>query len=267
MKTFTTRQSRDRGPIRWLRMVAVFGIAGSMLLGSTAIAEMISAGAPPEPPEDPPALELRINSKGNGPPFTINPAGNKIGPNKFKYQGSKEHGKWTATWDIEVDPDPFVFGTFTLYNPMPFDQDFQVSAYLPIEEPMTEGTLTGGSFSGTLIDLNSDGATLTVHSDEPTPPMYTAKIDGIDWYYLNVPTPVNTVPSGTESSGPADFGVPIPSLPGPNCSESIEIETNVRVSAHDYAVVVATFVVEPIPEPATVGMLVSGLVVAAGFGL
>ena len=72
--------------------------------------------------------------------------------------------------------------------------------------------------------------------------------------------------NGTTAFGPVDFGVPIPSAAGPSpVTTDIEIDLNARVSGGDTAVIVATFVLDPIPEPASFSMLGLGVVALAAF--
>ena len=66
---------------------------------------------------------------------------------------------------------------------------------------------------------------------------------------------VSSYPAGF---GPVDFGTPIPNLAGPDVLTSISVDTNFSLSAGDTVVLVATFVVEPIPEPASLALLAVG---------
>ncbi|MBE3071165.1 MAG: PEP-CTERM sorting domain-containing protein [Planctomycetes bacterium] len=240
-----------------LGLVAAIGV---LVSGSQAGASII-------PPEAYPPLAIGVNDHGQGPPDFVNPPGLLIAAEKFMYRGSlvPAHGRWQVEWQIEADPDPFLHATFTVTNLLPTAQDFTFNAVLPISPAITVGTLSGGSFSGTLLDTNGNGATLSTLSGGSPPPMYMSRIDGVDWQALaSAPQTFTTIAYGTTGFGPFQFGTPIPSLVGPNALTSIGIEANVHLSGNDVAVLVATFVVEPLPEPATLALLgFGGLVVLA----
>lgn len=234
-------------------ILCVFGVAGLVLFGAAANAGLMS-------PDEIPALGLRINAHGQGPPEDLDPPGLKIAQGKFRYEDNREKaGKWKIKWEIEADPDPFLHAVFTITNLSPAAQNFTLNSVLPISTPITGGTLTGGSFSGTLIDTGGGGAEVGTLPGA-SPPMYMAIIDDNDFHALmEAPKSFTTVPLGTTGFGPDDFGVPIPSLPGlENVLSNIEIEANVRLTGGDTAVLVATFVVEPIPEPSTLALLIAG---------
>jgi len=227
------------------------GVVCVGLLASTA-----SAG-PLTPPDELPALGLRINDHGQGPPEHVNPPGLAIAEGRFRYQGGRENGRWKIDWDIEADPDPFLHAVWTVTNNLPNAQDFTLNATLPISPPVTGAVLTGGSISGALLDSGGGGATL--ESQAGGAPMYMARIDGADFHaLLTAPQLITAAPYGTIPFGPAEFGVPIPNLPGPPALTDIEIETNFRLSGKDTATIVATFVV--VPEPATMALLAFGAV-------
>ena len=241
---------------RAFRYLAVF-LCLSCVTGVASVsnAEMI----PGSPPATLPALEIFLDlpGQGHGPPANLSPPGLAIAQNKFRYQGSYTHGPFSIEWDIEADPDPFLSHFFTITNNLPIEQEIHLSVTLPIDPIIGVGTWTGGSFSGNLIDSGGGGAQLTKFSGGSPPPMYLAIIDGVDFYPMDFTSlPITTIPFGTIPFGPEEFGVPIPSHPGPNSVlTSIGIETNVRISGNDTAYLVATFVVEPVPEPSSIALL------------
>jgi len=236
----------------WNVLRTIVGLGGAVALA------VLGATAPAGAAIMPPGLTIGIDDHGQGPPDFVNPPGLTIAENKFKYEGSHtpEHGRWSLEWLIEADPDPFLKATFTITNNLPSAQDFTLSSDMPISPAITVGSLTGGSFSGTLLDAGGGGATLESLSGGSPPPMYMAIIDGADYQALaTAPQTFTAEAYGTTGFGPFTFGAPIPSQSGPNVLTDIAIETNVRLSGGDEATLVATFVVEPVPEPATLAFL------------
>jgi hypothetical protein len=230
-------------------------------LGCIVLGTLFGATAPAGAGVIPPGLAIAIDNHGQGPPDFVNPPGLQVVANLFRYEGSHTpaHGRWSIEWLIEADPDPFLNATFTITNLLPTAQDFAVSSTLPISPAIEVGSLTGGSFSGTLLDMGGGGATLESLLGGSPPPMYMAVIDGGDYQALaTAPQTFTTIPYGTAGFGPFDFGTPIPSQLGPDVLSDIEVDLNVRLSGDDVAVLVATFVVEPVPEPATLAFLGAG---------
>lgn len=233
-------------------------LRSALALGCVLSVTVLGTAAPAGAGIMPPGLTISIHDHGQGPPDHVNPPGLHVAQERFQYQGSRApgHGRWSIEWLIEADPDPFLNATFTITNNMATAQDFTLNSVLPISVPITVGSLTGGSFSGTLLDAGGGGATLESLSGGSPPPMYMAIIDDTDYQALaTAPQTFTADPYGTTGFGPFQFGTPIPSQLGPNVLTEIEIETNVRLSGNDVAVLVATFVVEPVPEPATLAFL------------
>ena len=247
----------------------VFGATALFLSISIAQAGMVSEG------DVPPGLIIRIDGpgQGGGPPDHVvlpDPPGHAIaeGKGKWRWAGTEQRpGRWKVEYLIDGDPDPFLSGTFTITNLTNSADDFTVTATLPVI-PMSVQTVMGGSVSLNLIDLTYDsGGPPVVESTTAGAPVYTARVDGVDEAtLLDAPQSFVGTEDGTSGFGPADFGVPIPSLVGPSpVTTDMEIEINVRVSAGDLAVVVATFVLEPVPEPSTLALAAFGLLGLVAF--
>jgi len=211
------------------------------------------------PPAEFPGLALKMNSHGHGPPDHVNPPGLKNAAGNYEYKGKGKQGAFDVDWTIEVDPDPFINIWVELENTEATTKDFTFITTLDIAPQLTGGIVTGGSLSGTLIDMTGDGAELSKISGVP---MYMSRIDGSDYYPMDLPSvPVVAAAHGTAGVGPVDFGAPIPSIEEPTMDvlDTIEIEINASVSGYDRAFIVATFVVEPIPEPSTLALLSMGV--------
>ncbi len=243
-----------------LRLTSLSGVLLLGLLAGLGILACSSSatGSIIQPDAFPP-LSLWISNPGHGPPDHVAPPGFENGAERYRYHGSHAptHGRWKLEWDIEAEADPFLHATFTLTNLLASAQSFTLNSVLPIDPQILGGSLTGGSFSGTLLDAGGGGATLESSPGGSPPPMYMARIDGTDYQALaDAPQSFTANPLSTTAFGPFEFGVPIPSQLGPDVLTDIEIETNFRLSGNDQTVLVATFVV--VPEPATLALLSLG---------
>ncbi len=235
------------------KLMLVVCVVTLFLAGATAYAGTIEPGQYPD-------LLLRINERGQGPPDDVHPPGLEHAPGLFRYQGQREkRNRWRVEYDIEADPDPLVTAVFTITNLSPAAQNYTLTAELPIGIPITGGTLTGGSFSGTLLSLGGT-AELSSLTGGSAPALYTAKIDDVDFQTLmDAPQLFTAAEFETTPFGPETFGGPIPTFPGPaEVTSKISIDLNFRLSGGDVAVLVGSFVVEPIPEPSSVVLLCIG---------
>jgi len=239
-------------------------VAGLLLVGTSADAGLI----PPE--AEFPALALKINDHGQGPPIELQPPGVEVAAGKFRYPGQEDNAAWSILWEIGANTDPVLTAAFIVTNKTAAPRDFTLEAVLPVKA-MTGGTFTGGSISGALMDAGG-GATLSSLLDGSTP-IYMARIDGGDYQSLmDPPQLVTAADYGTAPYGPETFGAPIASMPGPfSVDESIGLEFNFRLSPGDVALISGTFVVDslpnPIPEPSTIALVATGLLGLAGFRL
>jgi hypothetical protein len=181
----------------------------------------------------------------------------------YAYNGSTTKSNFKMGWDVKVDPDPFVQSNYTVTNPTGVTQSYTVTITLPIFPAIPGGTKTGGSVQGGVTDNNGNGATLAQNGSLP---LYMSLIDGANWQPLLPPGPtsvtVGSFLSGT--LGPATFGTPIPSLPGPPALTSIGIRLDFTLTAGDSATFSSVFVVEPVPEPATMALGSMGFALVVG---
>jgi hypothetical protein len=215
-----------------------------------------------------PELTIKIAGPGDNVVEIPDVPGQEI-DGEFRWAGSEEVAdSWSVAWQIKGDPDPSLNPVFHITNLTAAPQDFSVTATLPVT-PINIATLMGGSVSLTAIDNTLDnGSPPIVESVTSGDAIYIARADGVDVQtLLDAPQSFVGTENGTTAFGPEDFGVPIPSDPGPSqLLSDIEIEINARVSAGDTAVVVATFVVDPVPEPAGISLFGVGAVALAGIG-
>lgn len=180
--------------------------------------------------------------------------------NTFGFAGSKNApGAWNLGWSMLVNPDPFVIANFVVTNNSATTQTYTIQVLLPYTA--TGPFCIGGSVTGSLTDLNGNGASL---SSVAGGSIYSAIIDNsVVHTLLDSPFTTNAAAFQSAVVGPADFGTPIPSLPyNADISTNIGINLTFTLSAGDAASFTSIFVVEPgcIPAPGALAMLgVAGL--------
>lgn len=174
--------------------------------------------------------------------------------------GSAEH-LTLDSWNLTFDTDPSVSGIVAVTNPnLTGQQQFTLIFNLPVA-PIGPSTLMGGSMQGGLTDQNGDGATLSAPVGSA---FYSALIDGVTQasLYPNPPAGSSSFAVGSYMSGnvpAANFGAPIPSLPGPAVTTKIGIQLDFNLTAQDSASFTSNFVVVPVPEPTPAALVLLGL--------
>jgi hypothetical protein len=194
---------------------------------------------------------------GTNTPSVLSPSGTQSeeNPEEFLFSGEEVRTGWTLSWDMTVDPDPFVTSNFSVLNSTASTQTYTVVVTLPIV-PIPGATLMGGSMQGGITSNSSPG---TLATSSPTA-MYTALIDGVPVATLYPdPTSVSAGAFLSANLAAAAFGTPIPSAPGPAALTSIGIQLTFTLTPGDQASFTSVFVVEPVPEPTTLGLVSLGL--------
>lgn len=107
---------------------------------------------------------------------------------------------------------------------------------------------------------NDNVGTATLGPNANLRPTYFSQIDGADWISLNL-APLTEPDPLDSTTASANFGSPIPSLPGgPAVSATIGIRYDFSLTSGDTAGITGSFAVEAIPEPATCLLLMAGVV-------
>lgn len=203
-----------------------------------------------------PALTVTIQA-GSGSPSELAPTGQTTeDPDQFTFSGSAAGTGWTLTWDMAVDVDPFVTSNVSIINTTAATQTYTIVVTLPVI-PIAGSTVMGGSVQGG-ITSNATPGTLSTASGVA---FYTALIDGSPVATLySDPTSVSSGAFLSANLASAAFGTPIPSAAGPAVTSSIGIQLKFMLTPGDQATFSSIFVVEPVPEPATLALLSVGLV-------
>lgn len=166
------------------------------------------------------------------------------------------------SWNMTLDQDPYVNAIVALTNNTLVTQTYVISVLLPVF-PVLPSSLIGGSIQG---GITSDATAGTLASNAVSAnAIYTASIDGT--------TAATLLPhSSSVSSGPflsasflsppntLSFGTPIPSQPGPAVASTIGLTLEFTLTPGDSASFTSVFVVEPVPEPGTFGLVSIGIV-------
>jgi hypothetical protein len=147
--------------------------------------------------------------------------------------------------DFAYDPDPFVTGGFSVFNPSGATQTYTFVFTAPVVPPLAT-SLYGGSMSGSFTAVGSPATVATV----PNTPLYWGMIDG---------TPVLQIYSDpmswTVASGSGDIvGVTVPTTnPYGAVNSSISMQYKFTLTPGDIATMNGIF--EVIPEPTTLVLL------------
>jgi len=163
---------------------------------------------------------------------------------------------FSFAWNLLVNPDPFIIGNIVVTNTSNATQEFMLLVTLPINEAIAQ-TYIGGSITGTVTDLNGDGATLAAVNGGS---IYTALTDvtGITGNIAGTLLTGTSVSAGSFLSanvGPASFGDPIPNQLYGAVTTNIAVMLRFTLTAGDSASFTSIFVVEPVPAPGAVALL------------
>lgn len=179
--------------------------------------------------------------------------------------GSMSTAMWMWSWDeITLKEDPVVSFAQAFTNLSGSAADFIFNTSLTTG-PIGPTSLIGGSSSVSVADADDSGsATLASSTGQPG---YAGLLDGSTELQLLDPFSLTAVFGGTNAtSDSAGLSASGPTISAPAVASSIGITHAFNLTAHDTATFNSTFVVEPIPEPATVllmGLGCAGLAVIA----
>jgi MYXO-CTERM domain-containing protein len=223
-----------------------FGLAAAMSVSSVGLA-------------DGPAVTLSVNGNVSSLSGTATAASNV-----YNYTGSLTDGggMWTTGFDFNASnmadmQTSFVSGNFVVINTGSMAQDFEIVLTLPVVVTGSKMTMYGGSVAGSVIGDADGGFFGTTGSN----PVWSASTDGmVIADLLTAPINISTNPFQSALVGSASFGEPIPSAPGPNLTDSLEITLRFTLGAGDSAAFTSIFVAQ-VPAPGAVALLgLAGLV-------
>lgn len=182
------------------------------------------------------------------------------GNGTFNFTGSQASQGWDLGWSVVANPDPFVIANLVVTNNTLVTTTFTITVNMPVGA-ILPSSLIGGSVTGTVTDLNGDGATVASVAGTS---IYQGLIDdNTVATLLDDPFSQSAGAWGSATIGPASFGNPIPSQAGPAVNGSIGITLTFTLSAGDAASFTSIFVAE-VPAPAGLALLAVAGVVGSG---
>jgi hypothetical protein len=160
--------------------------------------------------------------------------------------------------NMTVGVDPFISFGQSVANNGNSVASYSLLFTLNISPPITGGTLIGGSVQAGVTDGNFDGVGIVTNSGSL--PLYSGLIDGVTQLSLfSNPTSISIIGAGNSTNSSTGAGLPGPTLPGPlNANNTIGIEFNFTLTPGDTATFSGSFIVVPVPEPATLSLLAIG---------
>lgn len=158
----------------------------------------------------------------------------------FRISGSWASADWECSWELEFDPDPFVFSDINLRNLTGVTQAFSIEVLLAAAPVGAPSAMTG-SLSGSVGDFTGNGAELR---DSAGASLYEALVDG---------GTVRTLYDGPQAfiaGAGLTAGLPTQSFigeTGPAVLSEIGIRNAFTLTPGDNAQLTSTFLIIPTP--------------------
>jgi hypothetical protein len=160
------------------------------------------------------------------------------------------------SWNLLVDDDPVVSGITAVTNNTNAIQQFTLIFTLTTGA-IGPQTLVGGSISGSVTDNTNDVATVSAPVGGS---IYEAQLDGTGIATLHDdPFSASAFNFLSNPIAGAAFGTPIPSQLEGAVTANIGIRLDFTLTPFDSASFTSNFVVIPIPEPGSFGLVALGL--------
>lgn len=172
----------------------------------------------------------------------------------FRISGSWASADWECSWDLELDPDPFVFSDISIRNLTGATQDFSIEVLLAAV-PVGAPSVMTGSVSGSVGDFTGNGAELR---DFGGAPLYEALVDGATVRSLYEGPQAFLAGAGLTSSVPTRSFV---AEAGPGVLAEIGIRNAFTLTAGDNAQLTSTFLI--VPTPGAGSLLMAAVAVSA----
>ncbi|MBI1194977.1 MAG: hypothetical protein GC138_03930 [Gammaproteobacteria bacterium] len=155
------------------------------------------------------------------------------------------------SWDLLIDPDPTIGGTFGITNLLGTAKVYNLAFTLPVGTAFSQA-MVNGHFSGSVMDNDASGSAAL---DDIT---WSGLIDGIT-VMNSGPAGIGCHTAGCSTAQPITYLGPMTYLPG--VSSNIATNISFTLSAGDRVTFRTYFDVSPIPEPGTLALF-AGLAVS-----
>ena len=236
-----------------MKLHGVLAAAGAVVLG---LAAQTQAG--PLPGSQVPAVQVTATSS-LGDSFSASPVA-VLNPDGSTYhaQGETQKPTFSLTFDLTLNPDPSIIGTFTLTTLSSSTQFFSVSATMAVL-PIAAPTKMGGSFGDVTYTDTSHDSTVTLATNG-TDPFYSALIDAVKVQGLgSFNATAFGGPGAFGTISKTSFGTPIPSAIGPAVVSNIGVSFPAfSLTPGDQVEVPFEFVVSA-PEPSFASLFAIGI--------
>lgn len=253
--TMLTSVSRDASLSSGLRKLATATASALVLLAPQAFA---GAGDPFVPSLNP-WLSVNMGSSSGSDLLPASTAND--GDNNFAFEGSNTAtGQYAVSWDLTMNPDPFIDGFLTITNLSGSAQNFTVNLSVPVT-PAFIGGLMGGSIEATIWDLNNSGSATLQPQTNVGNPIYFGRIDGVNV----LPMFAQVVSCGSVGcSGNSGESQMPPSIPVAGVNSNIGTRLVFNLSGGDRVTFATHFEVLPVPVPASAWLMGSAILGLVG---
>ena len=156
-------------------------------------------------------------------------------------------------FDMTYKIDPYVIGGFSVTNTAAFTQSFMFTFTSPVSPAIATATYYGGSTNASMTADNPAGSPQGTLSTTTGKPFFMGQIDSSNYLALYPD------PQDWDAAAGASINTDVASSPvtnvGPSVATDIGIVFNLTLTPGETATVNGTFVVVPIPEPASLAIL------------
>ena len=164
-------------------------------------------------------------------------------------------GDANISWDLLLNPDPTISGTFAFANLLSTAKDYNLTFTLPIGTPFAPA-LVNGHFAGAVTDANGNGNAFLNNI------AWSGSIDGLS-VMSSGPSNIACDTVGCSTSQPVTYLGPVNDPSG--VSGNIATHISFTLSAGDQISFSTYFDVSPIPEPGTLFLLAGMFVLAVSW--
>jgi len=227
------------------RIYALFGCLLTLAVAPAASASIIGL----------PAVELTLTSSGSGSEtlsgYSLGLASTTDGNFTANGTHTSLSGDADYTWDLLLDPDPTIGGTFSFTNLLSSAKDYNLTFTLPVGTAFAPA-IANGHFAGTVADADGSGDAFLNNVS------WSGLIDGVS-VMSSGPASFGCSTAGCATSQPTTYLGPLNYLPG--VSGNIATNISFTLSPGDLVSFNTYFDVSPIPEPGTLVLLAGVLVI------